>query len=89
MEVFRELLTLHKEEIISFTMATLSKNTPQIWDSEIYTQKYPGPYKGMSSFIFGLGSIVANLCLTNSVRIYCIGDTLQKKDTESRGCGLS
>jgi hypothetical protein len=28
-----------------------------------------GPFKGMSLFIFGLGSVVFNLCLTNSVHV--------------------
>jgi hypothetical protein len=44
----------------------------------------------MSSFLFGLGSVVFNLCLTNSIHVQYIGDTLQKKETECRdACGLS
>jgi hypothetical protein len=47
----------------------------------------PGPYKGMSSFIFRNGSVVFNLYLIH--RIHEHGDTLQKKETGCRGYGLS
>ncbi len=49
----------------------------------------PGPYNGMSSFIFGLGSVVFNLCLINRVHVYTIGETLQKKETGCRGYKFS
>jgi hypothetical protein len=31
---------------------------------------WSGPYKDMSSFIFRLGSVMFNLCLTNGVHVY-------------------
>ncbi len=49
----------------------------------------PGPYNGMSSFIFGLGSVVFNLCLINRVHVYTIGETLQQKETGCRGYKFS
>ncbi len=38
-----------------------------------------GPYKGMSSFIFGLESVDFNLCLTNSVNA-CRRDITEERD---------
>jgi hypothetical protein len=60
---------------LTMLLFVLYSSTWTIWRTPT-----PGPYKGMSSFISGLGSAVFNLCLTNSVHVY------RRYITEGREC---
>jgi hypothetical protein len=53
--------------------------------TKVYTYIGTGPYKGMSSLIFGLGSVVFNLSLTNSVHVYRRYITEERDRTQGLG----